>query len=377
MIQGDADRHRAVPPRTEPSRIRPQKHAPLNAPLLAIETSCDDTCAAVVTVGGEVLSGVVSSQEIHTAFRGVVPELASREHMRLILPVIEEALERAGVKTEDLAGVAVTNGPGLIGSLLVGLSAAKGLAFARRIPLIGVNHIEAHLMAVLAKEPVPAPAVGLVVSGGHTELLEITEWGSWRVLGATRDDAAGEAFDKVAKLLDLGYPGGPAIDRVSRSGAPDAFHFPRAMMKIDQGGHEFSFSGLKTAVKVFLDSRGWPQAPAGSMERSTFVADVAASFQSAVVDVLVAKVNAAVRTTEYRRVVVCGGVACNAALRRRLEEAAAEERWELHLPPPALCCDNAVMVGLAGAHHYRRGEVSPLSLPASPNLDDWTGRYGS
>jgi N6-L-threonylcarbamoyladenine synthase len=343
--------------------------------MLAIETSCDDTCAAVVTVGGEVLSSVVSSQEIHSTFHGVVPELASREHMRLILPVIQEALGRARISSEDLVAVAVTSGPGLIGSLLVGLSTAKGLAFARRIPLIGVNHIEAHLMAVLGEAPVGTPILGLVVSGGHTELLEVPEWGRWRVLGATRDDAAGEAFDKVSRMLQLGFPGGPAIDRAARAGDPAAFRFPRAMMRVEQGGLEFSFSGLKTAVKLFLDSRGWPGKPESPVERSTFIADVAASFQAAVVDVLCAKVAEAVRQTGWKRVTVCGGVACNSALRARLEEMGKEEGWELHIPPPSLCSDNAVMVGLAGAHHYRRGEFSPLSLPAIPNLDDWTGLY--
>jgi N6-L-threonylcarbamoyladenine synthase len=351
--------------------------ASMSSPLLAIETSCDDTCASVVTVGGETLSSVVSSQEIHGTFQGVVPELASREHMRLILPVIREALTRAGVTAEDLVAVAVTNGPGLIGSLLVGLSTAKGLAFARGIPLIGVNHIEAHLMAVLGQSPVQTPLVGLVVSGGHTELLLVPEWGKWEVLGATRDDAAGEAFDKTAKMLELGFPGGPAIDRASRAGNPKAYEFPRAMMDVDRGGLEFSFSGLKTAVKLFLENRDWPHRPAGSMDRSTFVADVAASFQAAVVDVLVAKVREAARQTGQRRIMICGGVACNSALRSALQETSRREKWDLFIPPPTLCCDNAVMVGIAGAHHFRRGEFSPLSLPAIPNLDDWTGQYGS
>lgn len=349
--------------------------ASLSSPLLAIETSCDDTCAAVLTVAGEVLSNVVSSQEIHGTFHGVVPELASREHMRLILPVIQEALNRAGVAPADLVAVAVTNGPGLIGSLLVGLSTAKGLAYACKIPLIGVNHVEAHLMAILGESPVATPLLGLVVSGGHTELLEVREWGRWRVLGATRDDAAGEAFDKVAKMLQLGFPGGPAIDRAARVGNAGAFRFPRAMMKVERGGLEFSFSGLKTAVKLFLDSRGWPGRPESPVERSTFVADVAASFQAAVVDVLTAKIAEAARQTKCSRVLVCGGVACNTSLRSQLREMGEKEEWELHIPPPPLCGDNAVMVGLAGAHHFRRGEFSPLSLPAIPSLDDWTGLY--
>jgi N6-L-threonylcarbamoyladenine synthase len=352
--------------------------ASLSSPLLAVETSCDDTCAAVVTVGGQVLSSVVSTQdEVHGRFQGVVPELASREHMRLILPVIQEALRRASITPQDLVGVAVTNGPGLIGSLLVGLSTAKGLAYALGVPLIGVNHIEAHLMAVLADGPVATPAVGLVVSGGHTELLEVSEWGTWKVLGSTRDDAAGEAFDKVAKMLNLGFPGGPAIDRAARSGSPAAFSFPRAMMNVGKGGMDFSFSGLKTAVKVFLDGRSWPAEPTGSMERSTFVADVAASFQAAVVDVLAAKLAAAAEATSCNRVLVCGGVACNSLLRSRLQEMAGAKGWDLHIPAPSLCSDNGVMVGLAGVHHYRRREFSPLSLPAIPNLDDWSGLYGA
>ncbi|MBU1702623.1 MAG: tRNA (adenosine(37)-N6)-threonylcarbamoyltransferase complex transferase subunit TsaD [Candidatus Eisenbacteria bacterium] len=357
-----------------PPRFHPPPFDP-SAPLLAIESSCDDTCAAVLKLDGTILSSVVSSQQIHSEFLGIVPELASREHLRLILPVISEALEQAHVTTDDLVAVAVTNGPGLIGSLLVGLSAAKGLAYARKIPIIGVNHIEAHLMSVLAEGPAEPPAVGLVVSGGHTELIDLPEWGEWSILGATRDDAAGEAFDKVAKLLGLGFPGGPAIDRVAQAGSPDAIPFPRAMLDVAKGGLEFSFSGLKTAVKIFLDGDQRTALPEGSDERAAYVADVAASFQTAVIDVLSAKIRAALHRTGYDRVFVCGGVACNSALRARLAADAGSEGWALRIPSPKYCADNAVMVGLAGIHHFKRGEISTYALPAMPNLDDWTGEY--
>jgi N6-L-threonylcarbamoyladenine synthase len=347
----------------------------LRGPLLAVETSCDDTCAAVLDPSGRVLSSVVSSQEIHARFQGIVPELASREHIRLLVPVVHEALERAGVGVADLGAVAATSGPGLIGSLLVGLSFAKGLAQGRQIPLVAVNHIEAHLMAILAEERVEPPLVGLVISGGHTELLAVPEWDRWELLGATRDDAAGEAFDKVAKMLGLGFPGGPVVDRTAREGSPEAYAFPRAMLDMDRRGLDFSFSGLKTAVKLFLEERGWPEEPRDPQERRAFLADVAASFQEAVVDVLAIKLAEASRRTGWRRLVVCGGVACNSALRRRLREEAEREGWELHLPSPPLCADNAVMVGMSALHHLRKGEASSLEVPAVPSLEDWDGRY--
>ena len=345
--------------------------------LLAIETSCDDTCAAVLRDGAggpELLSSLVSSQMIHAEYEGVVPELASREHMRLLGPVLREALARAGTALEAIEAVAVTNGPGLIGSLLVGLSLAKALAYARGVPVVGVNHVEGHLAAAaleFGEETVRPPFVGLVASGGHTEIVRVSEWTRWELLGATRDDAAGEAFDKVAKLLGLGFPGGPALAAVAETGRADAYAFPRAWMDLDRGGLDLSFSGLKTAVKLFLDRSG-PPAPAA---RAGFVADVAASFQQAVVDVLSAKLLAAAAQARVERIVIAGGVAANLALRRRLERGAAERGLALYAPAPALCADNAAMIGMAALHHLRRGECSGYDLAALPNLDDWDGFY--
>jgi N6-L-threonylcarbamoyladenine synthase len=337
-------------------------------PILSIETSCDDTCAAVLTGGGRILSSVVSSQAIHGEYEGVVPELASREHLDLLLPAIRRALGEAGLELESIRGIAVTRGPGLIGCLLIGLTTAKALALARRIPFVGVNHIEGHLRAIRAERDLDAPFVALVASGGHTELMHVEAWGRSTLLGSTRDDAAGEAFDKVAKLLGLGFPGGPVIDRLAAEGNPSAFPFPRAYLGIESGGFDFSFSGLKTAVKYFVEERGIPEAgPA----RDRFLCDVAASFQDAVVDVLVAKLEAACRTTGTRRMLLAGGVACNSALRRRAQRLAERISGELHHPSPALCSDNAVMIGLAGLPRLLRGDSDPIDLDAIANLDDF------
>jgi N6-L-threonylcarbamoyladenine synthase len=349
--------------------------------LLGIETSCDDTCAAVLRDGPDgasLLGHRVSSQMIHAQYQGVVPELASREHMRLLVPVLGETLADAGVGLDACDAVAVTNGPGLIGSLLVGLSLAKAVAYARGIPVVGVNHIEGHLAAVALDGAAPdaaPPFVGLVASGGHTEIVLVTEWGRWELLGATRDDAAGEAFDKVAKVLGLGFPGGPALARAAAEGRPDAFAFPRAWLDLDRGELDLSFSGLKTAVKLFLDRRGWPSEPAAADERRRLVADVAASFQEAVVDVLSAKLLKAAERTGVTRLVISGGVAANRALRRRLERETAARGWRLLAPAPEFCADNAAMIGMAALHHLRRGECSRLDLAAVPNLDDWSGFY--
>ncbi|MBD3237913.1 MAG: tRNA (adenosine(37)-N6)-threonylcarbamoyltransferase complex transferase subunit TsaD [Candidatus Eisenbacteria bacterium] len=349
--------------------------------VLALETSCDDTCAAVLHDHGErvaLLSDLVSSQSIHAEFEGVVPELASREHLRLLGPILRRALEVAGVGLRELDAVAVTSGPGLIGSLLVGVSLAKALAYALELPVIGINHLEAHLAAPLLETGEAAlapPLVGLVASGGHTELVEVREWGRWTLLGATRDDAAGEAFDKVAKLLGLGFPGGPALARAAAGGDPRAHAFPRAWLGIERGGLDLSFSGLKTAVKLFLDDVGWPEAPADPAARKRFLADVAASFQAAVVDVLAAKLWKAAERTEIRTLLAAGGVAANQALRRTLSLGAAERGLRLVLPSPKLCGDNAAMVGMAAIHHLRRGERSGYDLAAIPNLDDWDGHY--
>ncbi|MBP6874489.1 MAG: tRNA (adenosine(37)-N6)-threonylcarbamoyltransferase complex transferase subunit TsaD [Candidatus Eisenbacteria bacterium] len=372
--------------------------------ILAIETSCDDTCAAVLedralgagrgqpddgsgagagaaSPGGSrahLLSSVVSSQPIHAEYAGVVPELASREHMRLLGPVVREALDRAGVVRRQLDAVAVTNGPGLIGSLLVGVSFAKALAYALEIPVLGVSHIEAHLASIaldLGEDAVAPPFVGLVASGGHTEIVAVEDWGDWTLLGATRDDAAGEAFDKVAKLLGLGFPGGPAIARLAAQGTRDAFDFPRAWLDLERGGLDMSFSGVKTAVKLFLDRRGWPEQPVNPDERERLIADVAASFQEAVVEVLVAKVIEAARQSGISRIAAAGGVAANALLRERLEAVAARRGMTAWLPSPAMCGDNAAMVGMAAIHHLRHGQRSGYDLAAIPNLDDWSGFY--
>ena len=349
--------------------------------LLAIETSCDDTCVAVLrdgAAGVSLLSNLVSSQMIHAEYQGVVPELASREHMRTIGPVLREALSRAQVPLDAIEAVGVTNGPGLIGSLLVGLSLAKALAYARDIPVVGVNHIEAHLASLALEHEMSAvrpPFIGLVASGGHTEIVLATDWSRWELLGATRDDAAGEAFDKVAKLLGLGFPGGPILARTAEAGRADAYAFPRAWLDLARGELDLSFSGLKTAVKLFLDRQGWPMAPADSDTRARLVADVAASFQEAVVDVLAAKLLKAAELTGVHDVVIAGGVAANRALRERLARETGRRGLALHAPAPALCADNAAMVGMAALHHLRRGECSRYDLAAIPNLDDWDGFY--
>ena len=338
--------------------------------FLAIETSCDDTCAAVLTAEGRPLANVVSSQLVHEEYEGVVPELASREHLRLGLTVIRLALEQAGCDLAAIRGIAVTQGPGLIGCLLVGLGLAKGLALARGLPVIGVNHIEGHLHAILAERQWSPPFVALVASGGHTELLHVVGWGSYRLLGATRDDAAGEAFDKVAKLLGLGFPGGPVVDQRACSGRTDAFPFPRAYLDMEKGELDFSFSGLKTAVKLFLERHpDWNsgRAPDG------FVEDVCASFQAALVDVLIAKLEAAVRQTGVRRILLSGGVACNSYLRQRAKALGELVGAEVAYPAPPLCADNAVMIGLAALGRLIAGGDDGMSLSARTNLDEFPG----
>ncbi len=335
---------------------------------LAIETSCDDTCAAILSHEGKPRSSVVSSQLIHSEYNGVVPELASREHMRLGLTTIRLALERAGLDLDAIRGIAVTQGPGLVGCLLVGLGLAKGLALARELPVVGVNHIEGHLHAIRAEREWNSPFVALAASGGHTEFIDVTDWNRYRLLGATRDDAAGEAFDKVAKLLGLGYPGGPVVDRLAREGNKDAVRFPRAYMDVERGNLDVSFSGLKTAVKLFLErDSDWSAGHAA--ER--FVPDVCASFQAALVDVLVAKIEEAVRQTAAPRVLLCGGVACNSYLRQRTDALGARLGIEVAYPSPALCADNAVMIGLAGLGRLLAGENEGMEISAMPNLDDF------
>lgn len=336
-------------------------------PILAIETSCDDTCAAVLTGDGRVCSSVVSSQGIHGEYLGVVPELASREHLVLILPAIRAALDEAGTSLSQLRGISVTRGPGLIGCLLVGLATAKGLAVSLHLPFVGVNHLEGHLHAIRATRVYDPPFVALVASGGHTELLLAESWGRYRLLGATRDDAAGEAFDKVAKVLGLGFPGGPVVDRLAREGNARAVDFPRSWLELDRGGLDFSFSGLKTSVKNYVE-RSAP--PAGTPERERFVRDTAASFQAAIIDVLIAKLEAASRQTGVCRFLLSGGVACNSALRERAARLAELLGGEAAWPAPALCSDNAAMIGLAGLERLRRGDSDSLGLAAVAGLED-------
>jgi N6-L-threonylcarbamoyladenine synthase len=332
--------------------------------LLAVETSCDDTGAAVLLDGRKILANVVSSQvPIHQKYGGVVPELASRRHIESIVPIVAEALEKARVTLREIDGIAVTHGPGLVGSLLVGLSFAKSLSFARGIPFIGVNHIEGHLSAIfLEKDPPRFPFIGLVVSGGHTTLFRVNGFGKNKRLGQTRDDAAGEAFDKVAKLLNLGYPGGPIIDEISKLGNPKAVRFPRP--NLGKNSFDFSFSGLKTSVVNYVKSsptpvEGYPE---------SLVRDIVSSFQEAVVEVLVKKTLQAAQHQGLRRIVVSGGVAANRHLRERMKEEASEKEMKVYLPSPSFCTDNAAMIGVVGYEYLKRGIRSPLSLNAFSNL---------
>jgi N6-L-threonylcarbamoyladenine synthase len=327
--------------------------------VLGIESSCDETAASVVEDGRRALSDVVATQiEIHRRWGGVVPELASRNHVVQILPVIDEALQRAGVGPADLDAIAVTSGPGLVGALLVGVQAAKGLAAAWGKPLVRVNHLEGHLVAAFLNDPPPTfPFLGLVVSGGHTSLYAARGFGHYERLGATRDDAAGEAFDKGAKLLGLPYPGGVAIDRLARDGDPKAIRFPRAIVK--GSDLDFSFSGLKTALLHHVKKHGVPEGRA--------LADLCASYQEAIVAALVQKAFRAARRLQFPRLVLSGGVAANTRLRAAVAaEAATYEGVEVFLPPPRLCTDNAAMIAVAGTEAFRRGERAPLDLNADP-----------
>ena len=324
--------------------------------ILAIETSCDETAAAVVMGGTDVVSSVVSSQiDLHARFGGVVPEIASRAHLDLLGPIVREALDRAGVEPRRIDAVAATHGPGLIGALLVGVSAAKALAFAWDVPFIGVNHLEAHLYAGLLDDPtLEFPLVFLLVSGGHTMLIEMTDHGRYRLLGRTIDDAAGEAFDKVARFLGLGYPGGPAIDRLSVEGDPSAIDFPRAMLN---DGLDFSFSGLKTSVVNHVRKNPTVSTP-----------DVAASFQAAVVDVLLTKAMRAADRTGASALVLGGGVAANSELRRRFTESCEATGRRGLLPSRDMCTDNAAMIGAAAWYRLRDHGAMGLDTGAFPNL---------
>ena len=324
--------------------------------VLGIETSCDETAAAVVCDGERVLSSVVSSQvDLHARYGGVVPEIASRAHEELLIPVVAQAVVEAGLTDADIEAVGATYGPGLVGSLLVGVSAAKTLALAWDVPFVAVNHLEAHLYAALLEEPnLELPVVVLLVSGGHTMLVRMDGHGRYEVLGATVDDAAGEAFDKVARFLGLGYPGGPAIDAIAMEGDADAIPFPRAM---SDDGLDFSFSGLKTAVVNYV--RKHPDAA---------TPDVAASFQEAVVDVLVAKARDAARASGAKGICLAGGVAANSVLRERMLDVCVEDGIQGLLPARSMCTDNAAMVAAAAWHRLRLDGPSPLDTGAVPGL---------
>lgn len=329
--------------------------------ILAIESSCDETAAAVVKNGREVLSNVIYSQiGLHTLYGGVVPEIASRKHIEKINQVVEKALADAGTALEDITAVAVTCGPGLVGALLVGVSAAKAIAFAADKPLVGVHHIEGHICAnYIENKELEPPFLCLVVSGGHSHLVMVKDYGEYEILGRTRDDAAGEAFDKVARAIGLGYPGGPKIDKVSGQGNPEAISFPRA--KVVDSVYDFSFSGLKSAVLNYLN---------GCRMKGVEVnqADVAASFQKAVVDVLVDHSMHAVRQYGMDKFAIAGGVASNTHLREALEKACAEQNVTFYHPSPVFCTDNAAMIGVAGYYEYIKGVRHGWDLNAVPNL---------
>ncbi len=337
--------------------------------ILGIETSCDETAAAVVIDGKEILSSIVASQiDIHHRYGGVVPELASRKHMEAIVPVVEEALEQAGAGLTDIDGIAVTQGPGLIGSLLVGLSFAKSLAFSLNIPWIGVDHLEGHINSVfLTPDPPETPFIALLASGGHTAVYYVSSRTDMALMGRTRDDAAGEAFDKVSKMLGMGYPGGGVISRLAENGDPERIHFPRALH--DKPNFDFSFSGLKTAVKRYIQTH-----PDETGEPGVY--HIAAAFQEAVADALIDKLIAAALTANCRRIVVAGGVAANRRLRDKLALAAESNRLSLHIPPVDLCGDNAAMIAAIGTKYLQIGRRSGIDTDVysrSTGISIWRG----
>ena len=329
--------------------------------ILGIESSCDETAASVVKNGREVLSNVISSQiDLHTLYGGVVPEIASRKHIERINQVIEEALTTANMTLDDLDAIGVTYGPGLVGALLVGVAEAKAISYAKKLPLVGVHHIEGHISANYIENPdLEPPFVCLVVSGGHTHLVVVRDYGKYEILGRTRDDAAGEAFDKVARAIGLGYPGGPKIDKISKEGNPEAIAFPRP--KFEDSPYDFSFSGLKSAVLNYLNGC---QMKGIEINR----ADVAASFQKAVCDVLVEHAMIAVKESGLNKFAIAGGVASNSALRAAFEKACAERQIEFYHPSPIFCTDNAAMIGSAAYYEFIAGKRDGLDLNAVPNL---------
>ena len=347
--------------------------------VLGIDTSCDDTSASVVVDGERILSNVVSSQsDIHKKYGGIVPELASRRHIEMVWPVVDEALHKAALTIDGIHAIAVCHGPGLIGSLLVGCGFAKAVGYARKKPIVAVNHLEGHMFSVFLEGRPEFPFLSLIASGGHTSLYIVNGFGRYVELGRTRDDAAGEAYDKVAKLLGLGYPGGPVIDKLAKDGDPKAFDFPRAYVP---ESFDFSFSGLKTAVKLEIQKSEIrsqksdpPQPPLakGGIEGGVFsklqtpnselIHDIAASFQAAVVDVLVRKVEWAIVKQGIKRITISGGVSANSELRRRFQEMAEEREVELFLPSISFCTDNAAMIAAAGYHHFKAGNIAGIDL---------------
>lgn len=332
-----------------------------NMNILAIESSCDETAAAVVQDGRKVLSNIISSQiEIHKLYGGVVPEIASRKHIEKVIQVVDEALKEASLTMDEIDAVAVTYGPGLVGALLVGVSTAKSIAFAHNKPLIGVHHIEGHISAnYIENEELEPPFLCLVVSGGHTNLVIVKDYGEYEVLGKTRDDAAGEAFDKVARAIGLGYPGGPKIQKISEKGNKDAIAFPRA--KVADNPFDFSFSGLKSSVLNYINSYEMKGEKINK-------ADIAASFQEAVVDVLVSHTIEGAKQLGFKKIAMAGGVASNTVLREEMKEACERRGFKFYHPSPILCTDNAAMIGAAAYYDYKKGLISDLTLNAVPSL---------